>query len=200
MNRYSSGDGWPRGVSSRRSKNRGEGDLGITWVFRWARVKCLVAEVRDMVKKQRLWSIYSLPARIGWEPQTFDCAGELAARRNLGMARWPPFNRGLPPQGGFDTSPVTFAVAADVLPEPRRRPYRRRANPYPRRCYWKPMNSALDSVESLTDRSNWSLIFSQFCMVTRLALCTKIIAWQSSYNFVIAILIKFSIIQAWIHA
>jgi hypothetical protein len=56
----------------------------------------------------------------------WDCAGEHAARRILVTARLSPFNRSLPPQGGFDTSLVTFAVAADVLPEPRRHPYRRR--------------------------------------------------------------------------
>jgi hypothetical protein len=50
-----------------------------------------------------------------------------------------------------------------------------------------------------TDREIWSMIYSQFCVVTKLALCTKIIAWQTSYNFVTAILIKFSTIQAWIH-
>jgi hypothetical protein len=50
------------------------------------------------------------------------------------------------------------------------------------------------------DRAFWSMVSSQFCVVTKLALCIKIIAWQSSYNFVMAILIKFSIIQAWIHA
>jgi hypothetical protein len=50
-----------------------------------------------------------------------------------------------------------------------------------------------------SDRALWSSYFSQFCVVTKLALCTKIIAWQTSYNFVTTILIKFSTIQAWIH-
>jgi len=49
------------------------------------------------------------------------------------------------------------------------------------------------------DRPFLSLIFSQSCVVTKLTPCTKIIAWQTSYNFVTATLINFSTIQVWIH-
>jgi hypothetical protein len=49
------------------------------------------------------------------------------------------------------------------------------------------------------DRATSELLFSQFCVVTKLAPCTKIIAWPTSYNFVTATMINFSTIQFWIH-
>jgi hypothetical protein len=113
------------GVKTERKQARG--------LFRWARVEWLVIDARNATTKQRQGPIYSQPAEEGWDPWAVTALASTPALWIPVTARWPPFNRGLPPQGDFDTSPVTFVVAADVLPEPRRHPYRRRANPYPRR-------------------------------------------------------------------
>jgi hypothetical protein len=43
------------------------------------------------------------------------------------------------------------------------------------------------------DRPFLSLIFSQFCVVTKLAPCTKVIAPCSSYNFVMGTMPKLAL-------
>jgi hypothetical protein len=51
-----------------------------------------------VVKKRSPGSIYRPSTRIGGGARITDRAGELTARQNPVMARWPPINRGLPPQ------------------------------------------------------------------------------------------------------
>jgi hypothetical protein len=53
------------GVLHGGAKNRGERDLGTTWVFRWTRVERLVAEARDVEKKPSPSAIYRPTTGIG---------------------------------------------------------------------------------------------------------------------------------------
>jgi hypothetical protein len=112
---------WPWRSSSRQSKNRGERDLWVLW-WNWA--ECSITEVRDVIKKWNPGAIYRPTAGIGWGPRTLGCAGELTARRNSVMARWPPFNRSLPPQWFAATLPRIFTTAASPS-RPLWRSYRR---------------------------------------------------------------------------
>jgi hypothetical protein len=47
--------------------------------------------------------------------------------------------------------------------------------------FLKTMNSAPDSVKSLSDRPSWSLIFSQIPMVTQPKLCSKVGELYTTY-------------------
>jgi hypothetical protein len=55
------------------------------------------------------------------------------------------------------------------------------------------MNSAPDSVESLSDGPSWSPIFSNFYVEPKPTFCIEVVVLHTSYNFVIGIMLKLAL-------
>jgi hypothetical protein len=51
-------------------------------------------------------------------------------------------------------------------------------------------------VESLTDRSNWSMIFSQMPVVTRVNPCSKLVEYDTHYKLAMATIGRFPLDHA----
>jgi hypothetical protein len=62
--------------------------------------------------------------------------------------------------------------------------------------FLKTVNSAPDSVQSLSNRPSWSLIFSQIPVVTRVNLCSKLVEHYTHYKLAMATIGRFPLDHA----
>ena len=104
------------------------------------------------------------------------CAGKLSARRFPVRARGRRLTRvrhlgnSLPRYQGTLPRPPTTGHAAVAFLSPARS---RTLSTV--RYYLMTVNSALNSIESLTDRANWNSIYSRFCVKPKPSFCSKVI-------------------------
>jgi hypothetical protein len=59
--------------------------------------------------------------------------------------------------------------------------------------FLKTVNSAPDSVKSLSDRPSWSLISFGFYVAPEPAFCIKVVVPPTSYKFVMEIILKLAL-------